>query len=131
MTRGQETLVLERTLTQDDFDAFAQLSGDDNPIHVDPDFARRSRFGRTVSHGMLLSTVLGGLLDRLAPGSRQVSQKLMFPAPTYAGEPMRFSVVRKSDDGRHVVAEIGCERVADGTITCAGEAILLRRGAGE
>jgi len=127
MTRAQDTIVVERTLTQADFNAFAKLSGDDNPIHVDPDFSRQSRFGRTVSHGMLLSTILSGLLDRLVPGSRQVSQKLMFPAPTYAGEPMRFSVVRKSDDGRHVVADIGCERVADGTITCAGEATLLRR----
>jgi len=126
MSRAQDTVVVERTLTQADFDAFAQLSGDDNPIHVDPDFSRRSRFGRTVAHGMLLSTILSGLLGRLAPGCRQVSQKLMFPAPTYAGEPMRFSVLRKSDDGRHVVAEVGCERVADGTITCAGETTLLR-----
>lgn len=118
--------IVERVLTQADFDAFASLSGDDNPIHVDPEFSANTRFGRTVSHGMLLSTVLRGLLDELVPGSTQVSQKLMFPAPTFSDEPLRFSALVKADDGRHVVAELGCERIDDGTITCAGEATMLR-----
>lgn len=122
--------IVERTLTQDDLDAFARLSGDDNPIHVDPEFSARTRFGRTVSHGMLLSTVLRGLLDDLVPGSSQVSQKLMFPAPTYTDEPMRFSALVRSDDGRHVVAELSCERIDDGAITCAGEATMLRERRG-
>lgn len=126
MSGKKDTLVLERVLTQADFDAFAELSGDDNPIHVDEQFSAKTRFGRTVSHGMLLATILRGLLDQLVPGSRQVAQKLMFPSPTYAGDAMRFAVIRKSDDGRHVVADISCERMDDGEITCAGQATLLR-----
>jgi acyl dehydratase len=125
MNGKTDTLVLEKVLTQADFDAFAELSGDDNPIHVDEEFCARTRFGRTVSHGMLLATILRGMLDQLVPGGRQVQQKLMFPSPTYAGDAMRFAVIRKSDDGRHVVAEINCERIEDGEITCAGEATLL------
>ena len=126
MTGKADTLVLEKVFTQADFDAFAELSGDDNPIHVDEAFSSKTRFGRTVSHGMLLGTILRGMLDRLVPGARQVEQKLMFPSPTYAGDAMRFAVVRKSDDGRHVVADVSCERIEDGVITCAGEATLLR-----
>ena len=126
MTAKADTLVLEKVFTQADFDAFAELSGDDNPIHVDEVFSSKTRFGRTVSHGMLLGTILRGMLDRLVPGARQVEQKLMFPSPTYAGDAMRFAVVRKSDDGRHVVADVSCERIEDGVITCAGEATLLR-----
>ena len=125
MTGKTDTLVLEKVLTQADFDAFAELSGDDNPIHVDEEFCARTRFGRTVSHGMLRATILRGMLDQLVPGGRQVQQKLMFPSPTYAGDAMRFAVIRKSDDGRHVVAEVNCERIEDGEITCAGEATLL------
>ena len=125
MTGKTDTLVLEKVLTQADFDAFAELSGDDTPIHVDEEFCARTRFGRTVSHGMLLATILRGMLDQLVPGGRQVQQKLMFPSPTYAGDAMRFAVIRKSDDGRHVVAEVNCERIEDGEITCAGEATLL------
>lgn len=126
MTGKTDTLVLEKVLTQSDFDAFAELSGDDNPIHVDEAFSAKTRFGRTVSHGMLLATILRGLLDQLVPGARQVEQKLMFPSPTYSGDAMRFAVIRKSDDGRHVVADVSCERIADGVITCAGEATLER-----
>jgi acyl dehydratase len=128
MTVKSDTLVLEKALTQSDFDAFAALSGDDNPIHVDPEFCARTRFGRTVSHGMLLATVLRGMLDELVPGGRLLEQKLMFPSPTYADDDLRFAVIRKSDDGRHVVAELNCERIDDGVITCAGEATLERRG---
>ena len=51
---ANNSMVLERTLTQQDFDLFAKLSGDSNPIHVDPEFSARTRFGKTVSHGMLL-----------------------------------------------------------------------------
>jgi acyl dehydratase len=126
MSGKADTLVLEKVFTQADFDAFAELSGDDNPIHVDEAFSSKTRFGRTVSHGMLLGTILRGMLDRLVPGARQVEQKLMFPSPTYAGDAMRFAVIRKSDDGRHVVVEVSCERIEDGVITCAGEATLLR-----
>ena len=126
MTGPTDTVVLEKVLTQADFDAFAELSGDDNPIHVDEAFSAKTRFGRTVSHGMLLATILRGMLDQLVPGGRQVEQKLMFPSPTFAGDAMRFAVIRKSDDGRHVVAEVNCERIEDGVITCAGEVTLLR-----
>jgi acyl dehydratase len=126
MTAKSDTIVLEKVLTQSDFDAFAELSGDDNPIHVDEVFSAKTRFGRTVSHGMLLSTILRGLLGKLVPGGRQLEQKLMFPSPTFAGDAMRFAVIRRSDDGRHVVAELNCERIEDGVITCAGEATLVR-----
>ena len=127
MTRRSDTLVMEKVLTQAEFDAFAELSGDDNPIHVDAEFSARTRFGGTVAHGMLLGTILRGMLDQLVPGSRQVEQKLMFPAPTYAGDALRFAVIRRSDDGPYVVAELNCERIEDGVITCAGET-TLRRG---
>ena len=83
-----------RTFSQSDFDRFAALSGDDNPIHVDPEFAARSKFGRTVAHGMFLySTVCSLLGTRLPdPGRSQVEQELMFPSPTFAGEEVEIRV---------------------------------------
>lgn len=120
------SLALERTLSQDDFDCFAALSGDDNPIHVDPEFCRRTRFGRTVSHGLLLSTILRGLLEDLLPGARHVSQQLMFPAPTFAGDPMRFAVAIESEQDDTVIARLSCTRIADGIVTCQGQSTLTR-----
>lgn len=86
--------TVQRVFSQVDFDRFAALSGDDNPIHVDPAFSARTRFGRTVAHGMLLysavSSVLGNRLP--GPGTLQIDQELMFPSPTYAGEQVAIQV---------------------------------------
>ncbi|MCC6946648.1 MAG: hydratase [Bradyrhizobiaceae bacterium] len=119
------TVISEiRTLTQHDFDRFARISGDDNPIHVDPAFSARTRFGRTVSHGMLLSSVLWSMLHRRLPVARLLSQDLMFPNPAYAGEPLRFTAtVERVVHGVATVA-LNVARVADGTETCIGNAEL-------
>lgn len=117
---SEKSAVLERSLTQDDFDAFAALSGDDNPIHVDPAFSARTSFGRTVSHGMLLYTILRGLAEKLAPGARQVSQELKFPAPAYAGEPIRFEAHVAREDGARRSIVMRAARLGDGAAVCEG-----------
>jgi 3-hydroxybutyryl-CoA dehydratase len=73
---------------QEDFDRFAALTGDNNPIHTDPAFSARSRFGKTVAHGMLLYSKICQVLGTKfpGPGTVQLEQDLMFPAPTYVGE---------------------------------------------
>ena len=78
--------TLKRTFTQQDFDRFAAISGDDNPIHVDPEFSAHTRFGKTAAHGMLLYAIINSALSRHFPGARQLEQELMFPNPTFAGE---------------------------------------------
>lgn len=76
----------QRLFSQADFEAFAALSGDDNPIHVDADFAARTPFGRPVAHGMFLYGHVCAALRALLPGAVQVQQQLMFPNPTFADE---------------------------------------------
>lgn len=98
VTIGQ-TYTATRTLTQADFDRFAALSGDDNPIHVDPSFSARTHFGRTVSHGMLLYAVLRGLLRERFPDAAQVDQQLMFPNPAFAGQPLTVHLTIQAVDG--------------------------------
>jgi len=85
---------IRRTFSQSDFDRFAALSGDDNPIHIDPEFSARTKFGRTVAHGMFLySTVCSLLGTRLpGPGTVQVEQELMFPTATPTGEEVEICV---------------------------------------
>src|SRR6056297_949833 len=89
---------------QADFDAFARVSGDDNPIHVDADFAARTGFGRTVSHGMLLYAKLWGLLTAAHPGIRLATQAMMFPNPCFAGEEVALRVAETEPDHLHLVA---------------------------
>lgn len=121
------SLCLERSLTQTDFERFAALSGDDNPIHVDADYAARTKFGRTVAHGALLCSILRGLADRLLPGARQLSQHVMFPAPTYADEPLRFESRVVTDDGTEAQMRMRVVRRADEVVTCTVEATFLHR----
>jgi acyl dehydratase len=109
-----------RTLTQADFDAFARISGDDNPIHVSPEFAARTRFGRTVAHGMMLYSVLWTLMRRHRPGARHAAQSLMFPSPSFADEPLVFEGI--DDDEDTIALEV--RRVADGTVVCQAAATV-------
>lgn len=87
-----QTVTHKHTLTQDEFNRFAKLSGDDNPIHVDPEFSARTRFGKTVAHGMLLYSLACGVLAKHFPTATQVSQDLMFPTPSYVGEEIMISL---------------------------------------
>ena len=77
----------QRVLLQPDFDRFARLSHDDNPIHCDPVFAAKSHFGATVAHGMMLySCICKALAEQVGAGVVQIEQTLMFPNATYVGD---------------------------------------------
>ena len=111
----------ERVFTQTQFDRFAALSGDDNPIHVDPAFAARTRFGRTVSHGMLLYGLLCAALSEVVPGATHSAQELVFPAPTFADEPIRIVLRADAVDearGQAVIAALLTR--PDGEAVCRG-----------
>lgn len=119
MSRQSLTLAF----AQSHFDRFARLSGDANPIHVDAAFAARTRFGRTVAHGVLLETVLRGLAGRLAPGCTVAEKALRFTAPTYAEEAMHFEVWQQAAD----TLGLSVTRALDGTLTCEGRMVLAPR----
>ncbi len=123
MIQGIQTSIV-RSFSQADFDSFARLSGDHNPIHTDPAFSARTRFGRPVAHGLLLCGVLRGLIDKVVPGGRLTEQSVMFPAPTYAEEPMRFIITVKQRSQRENSARLEFDlqvmRVNDGVVTCEG-----------
>lgn len=114
------TLSARWTPSQQEFDDFARVSGDDNPIHVDPEFSARTAFGRTVSHGMLIYSRLWGLLTAACPEAKQVHQAMMFPNPAFAGEEVELSI-RGEVPGMVVMR---AARVADGAELLIGEAKL-------
>ena len=116
--------VIVHVFSQADFDLFARLSGDNNPIHTDPEYCSGTRFGRTVAHGLLLCSILRGLIDRLKPGSRLSEQAMMFPAPTYADEPMQFAVTVSGHKDDEFELELEVKRLADNIVTCQGHATV-------
>lgn len=109
-------VTVRRVVTQADFDRFARLSGDDNPIHVDRVFCAGTRFGRTLCHGMLLhGLVMHVVTTQLVAGSVELEQDLVFPGPIFAGDEvtMRAEVVRVDRALGHVEIRTRVSRAAD------------------
>lgn len=83
-----------KTVTESDVTTFAGLIGDFNPLHVDAEYARKSRFGQRVAHGMftggLISAVLGNKLP--GPGAIYLSQQIEFLAPVFIGDTITATV---------------------------------------
>lgn len=123
---GQAASV-RRVFLQRDFDRFAALSGDDNPIHVDAAFSAHSKFGRTVAHGMLLYSAVCGVLgtELPGPGTLQLAQELVFPNPTCAGEEVTVRVeVTAIDEARGLVELATSVVKADGSAGLQGKTVV-------
>ncbi len=118
--------IFTRTFSQRDFDRFGALSGDDNPIHVSPEFSARTRFGRTVSHGMLLYTAIHGLLCAQFPNFSAVTQELMFPNPTFADEEITFTTQEIIGSGSNLSVKIILTKT-DGMCVCESRTELAPR----
>ena len=98
-----EVRPVVRTLTQVRINAYADASGDHNPIHIDPEFARSTPFGGTIAHGMLVLALIGEMM-RGAYGemwSTSGKLKVRFKAPTRPGDRVTASatLAKESADG--------------------------------
>jgi acyl dehydratase len=115
----------EHTPSQAEFELFARVSGDDNPIHVDTAFSARTRFGRNVAHGMFLYTLIWARIAAAYPGHRPRSQRLTFPNPAFAGERLIFEAESATTPDGIIIATL-VRRVADGAVVCEAETRLAR-----
>lgn len=127
-----DTASFHRILTQEDFNRFATLSGDDNPIHCDPVFAAKSHFGGTVSHGMLLYSLMSkGFAELIpGPGGIQLEQELMFPNGTYTGEEIviNLTVTKVNADGTLELATVIHKADDPANVKAQGRARVAPRG---
>ena len=102
-----------RTLTVADIQAFAAVSGDTNPAHLDPSYANATLFHGVIGHGMwggsLISTVLGTVFP--GPGTIYLEQNLHFSRPVRVGDTLNVTVTctAKHDDKKTV--ELDCSLV--------------------
>jgi acyl dehydratase len=135
-----------RTVTQEDIDAFAQITGDHQWIHVDVERAKReSPFGTTIAHGNLTLSIIDGLreqitardaadLERIALGVNMGWNRVRFPAPVPAGSRVRataelVSVEEKGSDWWEIVDRFTVEAEGAEKPVCVADSvgrILLR-----
>jgi len=123
---GQQA-VFAKTVTEADIVAYAGVSGDMNPVHVNEEFARTTMFKTRIAHGMLsagfISAVLGTKLP--GPGCIYLSQSLKFMAPVKIGDTVtaRATVSEIVPEKKRVVLKTEC--LVDGKVVLDGEAVVI------
>eukprot|EP00054_Salpingoeca_dolichothecata_P010412 m.58203 g.58203 ORF g.58203 m.58203 type:complete len:157 (+) comp18977_c0_seq1:3-473(+) len=92
--RVGETFSLEKTFSSADVQTFARISGDDNPIHLDKDYAATTPFGRPIVHGVLMNGLISAILGTKYPGNGTIylNGDFQFKAPLFVGEQVTAEV---------------------------------------
>jgi len=126
-----DSAEITKTIEQSDIDAFASVTGDRNPVHVDEEFAKSTRFGKRIAHGMLTASLLSAVLANKLPGEGSVylGQTLQFVAPVFPGDEItaRVTVKEIREDKPIVKLETICMNQR-GEVVIRGEATVLKRG---
>ncbi len=120
-----DTASRSLTLTADAVKAFAELTGDYNPLHFDEDFAAQTKFGRLVVQGGLTTGLLHALvaMDMPGPGTVFLSQNWKFTAPVFIGDTIKAeAAVMKVHATKPVCQLAVCVKRQDDEIVLEGEA---------
>lgn len=109
---GQSARLL-RTLTPQDIQAFAAVSGDTNPAHLDAEYANETLFHGVIAHGMWSGALISALLGTQFPGTGTIylDQALHFARPVRIGDTLTVSVTVAAKDEHKKVVELACEAV--------------------
>ena len=123
-----QTATIEKTLDKQTVEAFASVSEDYNPIHLDEDFAKTTQFERPIVHGMLASSLISGLLASKVPGAGSIylGQSLKFVRPIFVGETVTAKVEVTSVRDDKPIAVISTQVLnANGEVAVEGEATVM------
>ncbi len=107
---------------------FAELSGDFNPIHMDEEHAKKTRFGRRIAHGMICGALISrALAMELGTAGIYLSQKLKFLKPVFINDEIEVELVvtaLREDRGIGTI-ETNVTKVATGEQVIKGEAMIM------
>jgi 3-hydroxybutyryl-CoA dehydratase len=123
-----DSFAKSRLVTDELIRAFAELSGDFNPIHLDEDFAAGTRFGKRIAHGMLSGAFISAVLGYEFRERRIVylSQTMRFISPVFIGDTVTTTatVKRIREDKGIVTIDTVCSN-QDGEALIEGEAVVM------
>ncbi|MBW7876502.1 MAG: MaoC family dehydratase [Candidatus Cloacimonetes bacterium] len=122
-----QTKSLTRTFSQEDIQTFARLSGDDNPVHLDEEFAKNTPFQQRIAHGMLAASLFSALLGRHLPGDGTIylGQNLSFKKPVFPGVPVTATVEILEIRSDKPIAKIKTSLTnSSGEVLIEGEAVV-------
>ncbi len=121
------TASLSRTFGEEEVEAFARITGDVNPAHLDEEFAATTVFGRRVVHGMLTASLISAVLGTRLPGKGAiyVSQSIQFRAPVFIGDTVTAEVEVASVDARRRRVTLATRCLVGDKVVLRGEAVVL------
>jgi 3-hydroxybutyryl-CoA dehydratase len=126
LSEGQSE-SLSKVITAKDVEAFAEISGDTNPVHLNEDYAKGTMFGGRIAHGILTAGLISAVLGTKPPGPGAIylSQSLKFRAPVKLGDLVEAKVVVTAIDQekRRVTLNTSCS-IAD-KVVLEGEAVVM------
>lgn len=119
VTEGTELAPVAHEITQEAVSAYAEASGDFNPIHIDPEFAAQSHFGRRIAHGMMIAASVSELMSDAfgLDWARSGRMKIRFRAPVFPGDRIETGGTVKS-----------VESLEDGSSRVTCTVVTVRRG---
>ena len=121
------TRHVEKVIQDYDIRAFAEISTDHNPVHLDDDYAQQTIFGGRIAHGMLTAALISAVIGEQLPGHGTIylGQSLKFLAPVKPGDAVRAEVkVREIDYAKRRVT-LDCACTVGDTTVLKGEAQVL------
>jgi 3-hydroxybutyryl-CoA dehydratase len=123
-----QSAVLQRTVTAAAVEAFADVTGDTNPVHLDEGYASTTRFRHRIAHGMLAASYISALLGTQfpGPGTIYISQTLTFLRPVYLGDVLDVkAVVSKFRPDKSILTLETAVVNQHGEKVLSGEAVCL------
>ncbi len=118
----------EYTVTDAMIRAFAEASGDNNPLHLDDEYAATTAFGRRIAHGMLTASFISAVLANDLPGEGTIylGQDVKFKAPVFIDDTItaRVEVTAYREDKRITTLKTTCTNQAGATVL-EGEAVVI------
>ena len=127
--KGDILTGFERQITQDRVDAYAEASGDHNPIHLSEEYASTTQFGTRIAHGMLSLALVTEMLASEFPRTWHTGGKLKvrFNAPVFSGEIVttygEITAINEENGQLIATCTIGC-KTEDGKDAVAGRAMV-------
>lgn len=120
----------EFLITEETGQAFAEVSQDKNPVHLDEAYAKKTRFGRKIAHGMLMGSYISSMIGTELPGEGTIymKQELTFLRPVYYGDRIRVEirVCELQEEKKRAVLSTNCYNQNGEQVIC-GSALVKPR----
>jgi 3-hydroxybutyryl-CoA dehydratase len=123
-----QSAELNREISEEDIQIFADLSGDHNPIHMDEDFAKNTIFKGRIAHGILSTAFISTLLarDLPGPGTIYLSQNVIFKRPVRINDTItaKVEVIEKNEEKSQIKLRTTCVN-QNGKLVVDGQALVM------